>query len=131
MTRFPAKVTRDIPANRLLNLGGIGTEGDEDEGWETVYLILCHKGALPDLVSTGSLTEGDVVNVNITGAPSWRVEASQRLPAGSLVQADEDGRVKVYHYKDGQHVGFTTHSAEPGEVVTVIRKPGRTADPES
>lgn len=124
MTQFTAKVTQDIPANRLLGLGGIDTEGNREEGWDTVYLIPAGLGWIPDLVSTGDLKEGDEVNVIINGKEVWSVEASEDVPAGTLVQCDVDGRVKNYHTTDGNHFGFTTHSARAGEVVEVVRKYG-------
>ena len=81
MTTFKAKVTQDIPANRLIGLGGINTEGDPEEGWETVYLILSKKGWIPDLVSTSDLEKDSVVNVTIKNNPVWKVESSENLPA--------------------------------------------------
>ena len=124
MTTFKAKVTQDIPANRLIGLGGINTEGDPEEGWETVYLILSKKGWIPDLVSTSDLEKGSFVNVTIKNNPVWKVEASEDLPAGTLVQCDDDGRVKHYRPQDGNHFGFTTHSVKAGEVVSIVRKYG-------
>ena len=125
MITFKAKVTQDIPANRLIGLGGINTEGDPEEGWETVYLILSKKGWIPDLVSTSDLEKGSVVNVTIKNNPVWKVESSEDLPAGTLVQCDDDGRVKHYRPEDGNHFGFTTHSVKAGEVVEIVRKYGQ------
>ena len=125
MTKFKAKVTQDIPANRLIGLGGINTEGDPEEGWETIYLILSKKGWIPDLVSTSNLEKGSVVEVTIKNNPVWKVEASEDLPAGTLVQCDDDGRVKHYRPEDGNHFGFTTHSVKAGEVVQIVRKYGQ------
>jgi|SRR5690625_3232187 len=124
MTTFEAKVTQDIPANRLIGLGGINTEGDPEEGWETVYLILSKKGWIPDLVSTSDLEKDSFVNVKIKNNPVWKVESSEDLPAGTLVQCDDDGRVKHYRPEDGNHFGFTTHSVKAGEVVEIVRKYG-------
>ena len=124
MTTFEAKVTQDIPANRLIALGGVNTEGNPEEGWETVYLILSKKGWIPDLVSTSDLENGSFVNVTIKNNPVWKVEASEDLPAGTLVQCDDDGRVKHYRPEDGNHFGFTTHSVKAGEVVQIVRKYG-------
>lgn len=124
MTTLKAKVTQNIPANRLIGLGGIDTEGNPDEGWETIYLMLAKKGWLPDFVSTSELTEGEFIDVTITNKPVWTVEASQNLPAGTLVQCDDDGRVKSYDPADGSHFGFTLHSVKEGEVVEVVRKYG-------
>src|SRR5690625_1096098 len=124
MTTFEAKVTQDIPANRLIGLGGINTEGDPEEGWETVYLILSKKGWIPDLVSISDLEKDSVVNVTIKNNPVWEVESSENLPAGTLVQCDDDGRVKHYRPEDGNHLGFTTHSVKAGEVVEIVRKYG-------
>ena len=125
MVTFKAKVVEDIPANRLIGLGGINREGDPEEGWETVYLILSKKGWIPDLVSTSDLEKGSVVNVTIKNNPVWKVEASEDLPAGTLVQCDDDGRVKHYRPEDGNHFGFTTHSVKAGEVVEIVRKYGQ------
>jgi len=125
MTTFKAKVTQDIPANRLIGLGGINTEGDPEEGWETVYLILSRKGWIPDLVSTSDLEKDSVVNVTIKNNPVWKVEAAEDLPAGTAVQCTEDGRVKHYVPADGNHIGFTIHSVKAGEVVSIVRKYGQ------
>src|SRR5690554_6940484 len=100
MTTFKAKVTQDIPANRLVGLGGINTEGNPDEGWQTVYLILSKKGWVSDLVSTRDLKEGDEVNVTIRNNPIWTIEAAENIPAGTLVQSTDDGRVKNYKVSD-------------------------------
>ena len=124
MTKFKAKVTQDIPTNRLVALGGINREGNPEEGWETVYLILSKKGWIPDFVSTSDLKEGDTVSVTITDKPVWKVEASGNLPAGTLVQCDDEGKVKYYSPNDGSHFGYTLHSAKDGEVVEVVRKYG-------
>jgi len=124
MTTFEAKVTQNIPANRLIGLGGVNTEGDPEEGWETVYLMLSKKGWIPDLVSTSDLEKGSVVNVTIKNSPVWKVESSEDLPAGTLVQCDDGGRVKHYRPEDGNHFGFTTHSVKAGEVVEIVRKYG-------
>lgn len=125
MTTFEAKVTQDIPANRLIALGGINAEGNPEEGWETVYLITSKKGWLPDLVSTSEIEKGSVVNVTIKNNPVWKVEASENLPAGTLTQCDDDGRVKHYRPEDGNHFGFTAHSVKAGEVVEIVRKYGK------
>lgn len=124
MTKFKAKVIQDIPANRLIALGGINSEDNPEEGWETVYLILSKKGWIPDLVSTSDLEKDAVVDVTIRNKPIWKVEASEDLPAGTLVQCDKDGRVKHYRPEDGNHFGFTTHSVKSGEVVGIVRKYG-------
>lgn len=124
MTRFNAKVVEDIPAHRLIALGGINRDGNPEEGWETVYLILSRKGWIPDMVSTESLNYGDFVTVTIKNNPIWRVEAAEDLPAGTLVQSTDDGRVKHYVPADGNHIGYTTHSVKSGDVVTIVRKYG-------
>lgn len=125
MTTFKAKVLTDIPANRLIAFGGVNSEGDIDEGWETIYLKPSERGWIPDLVTSVDLEEGEFVSVSITNKPVWSVEASQRLPAGTLVMCDVDGRVKNYNPSQGNHIGYTTHSAEVGEVVEIVRKYGQ------
>lgn len=124
MTTFEAKVIENIPANRLIGLGGINADGNADEGWETVYLIKSRLGWIPDLVSTKELTEGEMAIVTIKDDPIWKVEAGEDLPAGTAVQCTEDGRVKHYVPADGNHVGFTTHSVVTGDVVTIVRNYG-------
>lgn len=125
MTTFKAKVLDDIPANRLVGLGGINRDDNPEEGWETVYLKMPNLGQVPDLVSTGALEEGQVVDVTIRNNPVWEVEASERIPAGSLVQCDDDGRVKNYKVADGSYLGFTTRAAEIGDVIPIVRKYGQ------
>lgn len=124
MTQFTAKVVEDIPAHRLIALGGINRDGNPEEGWDTVYLILSRKGWIPDMVSTKNLNYGDFVNVTIKNNPIWRVEAAEDLPAGTLVQSTDDGRVKHYVPADGNHFGYTTHSVKKGDVVAIVRKYG-------
>src|SRR5690625_2509169 len=125
MTTFKAKVIQDIPAYRLLALGGVNSEGDPEEGWETIYIKTSELGWIPDLVTSGDLEEGSFVDVNIANKPVWNVEASQRLPAGTLVMCDDEGRVKSYNPSQGNHIGYTTHSVEAGEVVKIVRKYGQ------
>lgn len=125
MTKFKAKVLDDIPANRLIGLGGVNRNDDPEEGWETVYLKMPNLGQVPDLVSTGALQEGQEVDVTIKNNPVWRVEASERIPAGTLVQCGDDGRVKNYKVADGSYLGFTTRAAEVGDVIPVVRKYGQ------
>lgn len=125
MTTFEAKVIKDIPANRLLALGGINSEGNPEEGWDTIYIKLSELGWIPDLVTSKELESGSFVNVSITNKPVWNVEAAQRLPAGTLVMCDEEGRVKSYTPSQGNHIGYTTHSVEAGEVVEIVRKYGQ------
>src|SRR5690625_309815 len=124
MTTCEAKFSQDIPANRLMALSSINAQDNPEEGWETVYLILSKKGCIPDLVSTSGLEKDSDVNVTIKNNPVWKVESSENLPAGTLVQCDDDGRVKHYRPEDGNHFGFTTHSVKAGEVVEIIRKYG-------
>lgn len=124
MTKFEAKVIQDIPANRLLALGGINSEGNPEEGWETIYLKPSELGWIPDFVTNAELEEGSLLNVSIKNNPAWKVESSQNLPAGTLVMCDEDGRVKSYNPSQGNHIGYTTHSVEAGQVVEIVRKYG-------
>lgn len=125
MTTFEAKVIQDIPAYRLLALGGVNSEDDPNKGWETIYLKTSELGWIPDLVTSADLEEGEFVSVSIKNSPTWKVEASQNLPAGTLVMCDADGRVKSYTPADGNHIGYTTHSVEAGEVVEIVRKYGQ------
>ena len=125
MTSFEAKVLQDIPANRLLALAGVNSNNDFEEGWETVYLKLSELGWIPDFVTNTNLEEDVFVNVSVRDNPVWKVEAAQNLPAGTLVMCDEAGRVKDYRPDEGNHIGYTTHSVQAGEVVEIVRKYGQ------
>lgn len=59
MTTFEAKAIMNIPANRLIAFGGINSEDNPEEGWDTVYLKLSEKGWIPDLVTSVSIDKGD------------------------------------------------------------------------
>lgn len=125
MTSFKAKVLDDIPANRLVGLGGINRNDDPEEGWNTVYLVTPKLGQIPDLVATKMLEKDQEVNVTIRNNPVWHVEAAERLPAGTLVQCTDDGRVQNFKTSDGTYFGFTIESAEIGDVVPIVRKYGQ------
>src|SRR5699024_4374345 len=99
-----------------------------EEGWETIYLKTSELGWVPDLVTSGELEKGSFVSVTIKDNPVWKVEASQNLPAGTLVMCDVDGRVKSYTPSQGNHIGYTTHSVKEGEVVEIVRKYGRSEE---
>lgn len=126
MTIIKAKVIEAIPANRLLALAGEGSVEDRDN--ELVYIKTSQLGWIPDFVTSTELEEGQDVSVVIRNNPVWKVEASQFLPAGTQVMSDNDGKVKVYRPEEGNHIGFTTHSVEEGEVVEVVRKYGQMPD---
>src|SRR5690625_3810876 len=125
MTSFEAKVIQDIPAHRLLALGGINSEDNPEEGWETIYIKPSELGWIPDFVTRLDLAEGSFVKVTISNNPVWRVESAQNLPAGTLVMCDVDGRVKDYRADEGNHIGYTTHSVTEGEVVEIVKKYGQ------
>ena len=122
MTTFKAKVVEDIPAYRLVGLGGIYQ--DPEEGWDTPLLIPSRLGWIPDFVTSRELKAGEYVTVTVKDEPVWAVEAAEDLRAGTLVQSDEDGRVRHYNPSNGPHFGYTVHSAKAGEVVKVVRKYG-------
>lgn len=125
MTTFEAKVIENIPAHRLLALGGVNSEGNIEEGWGTIYLKPSELGWIPDFVTNNELEEGSFVNVSISNNPVWKVESAQNLPAGTLVMCDVGGRVKDYRPEEGNHIGYTTHSVQEGEVVEIVRKYGQ------
>lgn len=119
--KFSALVHEDIPANRLVCFGGLGSVPDRDP--DTAYLRLAREEELPDLVATRALTAGETVTVEIKGSPYWTVEAAEDIWAGTLVTTAADGRLQIF--KDGvQYIGYSTHSAKAGELVTFVRKPG-------
>ena len=122
MTTFQAKVVEDIPANRLVGLGGV--HRDPDEGWDIPLLIHSRLGWIPDFVTSKELKTGEYVTVAIKDNPIWEVEAAEDLRAGTAVQCTEDGRVKHYRPEDGNHIGCTIHSVKAGETVKFFRKYG-------
>lgn len=122
MTTFRAKVVEDIPANRLVGLGGV--HRDSEEGWDIPLLILPGLGWIPDFVTSKELKAGEYVNVTIKDNPIWEVESSEDLPAGTAVQCTDDGRVKHYRPEDGNHIGCTIHAVKAGETVKFFRKYG-------
>ncbi|MBW8350775.1 hypothetical protein K0H71_15165 [Bacillus sp. IITD106] len=122
MTSFQAQVIQNIPANRLVALAGMGSVDNRE--YDKIYLKKSELGWLPDFVTSVDLEEGQEVGVVIRNNPIWDVEAAQRLPAGTLVMCDEEGRVKSYNPSQGNHIGYTTHEVEAGEVVSIVRKYG-------
>ena len=122
MTTFRAQVIQNIPANRLVALAGMGSVDNRE--YDKIYLKKSELGWIPDFVTNVDLEEGQEVNVTIKNNPIWNVEAAQRLPAGTLVMCDEEGRVKSYNPSQGNHIGYTTHEVEAGEVVSIVRKYG-------
>ena len=122
MATFRAKVVEDIPANRLIGLGGVSR--DPEEGWDIPLLIHSRLGWVPDFVTSKELKAGEYVTVSIKDRPIWEVEAAEDLPAGTAVQCTEDGRVKHYRPEDGNHIGCTIHAVKAGETVKFFRKYG-------
>src|SRR5690625_3336961 len=122
MKTFPEKGVKEDPANRLVALVGIGSV--ENREYDKIYLKKSELGWIPDFVTNVDLEEGQEVDVVIKNNPIWNVEAAQRLPAGTLVMCDEEGRVKSYNPAQGNHIGYTTHEVEAGEVVSIVRKYG-------
>src|SRR5690625_7741503 len=122
MTTFQAQVIQNIPANRLVALAGVGS-GDNRE-YDKIYLKISDLGWIPDYVTSVDLEEGQEVDVVLRNNPIWNVEAAQRHPAGTFVMRDEEGRVKSYNPSQGNHIGYTTHEVEAGEVVSIVRKYG-------
>ena len=122
MTTFRAHVIQDIPAHRLVALAGIGSV--ENREYDKIYLKKSELGWIPDFVTSVDLEEGQEVDVVIKASPIWKVEAAQRLPAGTLVMCDEEGRVKTYRPEEGSYIGYTTHEVQAGEVVSIVRKYG-------
>src|SRR5690606_21565460 len=118
--KFSALVYEDILANRQVCFGGIGSVPGRDP--DTVHLRLASEAELPAIVATGALTAGETVTVEIKGSPYWTVEAAEDIWAGTLVTTAADGKLQIF--KGGvQYIGYSTHSAKAGELVTFVRKP--------
>src|SRR5690625_2088180 len=122
MTTFRAQVIQNIPANRLVALAGMGSVDNRE--YDKIYLKKSELGWIPDFVTSVDLEEGQEVDVVIKRNPIWNVESAQHLPAGTLVMCDGEARVKSYNPSQGNHIGYTTHEVEAGEVVSIVRKYG-------
>lgn len=108
MVTFKATVTEDIEANRLMvKSNSKGLFG----------LSAAKAGDAPEFRSTGKLTEGQEVTVTIKDAISWDVEAGEAITAGANVGIGVGGTA----VESEVSFGYATHSAEAGEVVSVVR----------
>src|SRR5690625_476347 len=122
MPNFRVQVIQNIPADRLVALGGIGSV--ENREYDTIYLKKSELGWIRDVVTNVDLEEGQEVDVVIKNNPVRKVEAAQRLPAATLVMCAEEGRARYYDPSQGNHIGYTTHEVQAGEVVSIVRKYG-------
>lgn len=127
---FKAKVIGDTPAHRLMWL----TVADGEENAIGISLPSVgenyHKkyfGA--DFVSTGSLSDGDMINVNLmSGVRIWEIEAGEDIRAGIWVVSDLEGRVVDIaagaedKNRSTTTVGIILESVKQGEVAKVVRR---------
>ncbi|WP_162986298.1 collagen-like protein [Virgibacillus sp. Bac332] len=110
MSTFKAIVTEDVQANRLLSMTG---------GNGAPHLAITVAGESPDFVSTGELTENQVVTVTMKDKPIWNVEAGEDLSAGQFVEVGEGG---VLIASDTEGIGYVTDAIKTGEVARLVRQ---------
>lgn len=121
MVSFKAKVTEDVPSNRLLTL-----KTEKRSGEDEMVLSVAHPGEAPDFRSTGDLKADTEVSVTIKDAPVWEVEAGEDIAVGSYVESGESG--VVVSADDG--FGYAVESVKAGNVAKVVRRPsGSDGDP--
>lgn len=117
--KFKAIVQGDVPANRLMVLGG-----RTDEGVITVKVADNIRAA--DFVSNRALTDGEETEVELKdGVNIWEVEAHKDMVTGTWVVCREGGTVGQRSGTFGEHteeIGFTIEPAVAGEVVKVVRR---------
>ena len=117
--KFKAIVQGDVPANRLMVLGG-----RTDEGVITVKVADNYSAA--DFVSNRALTDGEETEVDLKdGVNIWEVEAHKDMVTGAWVVCREGGTVGQRSGTFGEHteeIGFTIEPAVAGEVVKVVRR---------
>lgn len=110
MAEFIARITEDIPANRLLTIVKL------EEG---IGIGLTTAGGQPEFRSTGPLSVDREVTVSIKGDAVWDIEAGEDLKVGANVVAGEGG---VLVATEGASIGYVVKAAEKGEVATFIRR---------
>ncbi|WP_042398977.1 head fiber protein [Geomicrobium sp. JCM 19037] len=116
MTRITVNVQGDVQKHRLMCLTKWHDPADE------VNVRAAHDGEVPEFVSTSDLSDGDKVIINITGNPTWDVEAGEDLPAGIPVACGEDGVVVATSPSYARLIGYTANAASAGSVVKVVKQ---------
>lgn len=117
--KFKAIVQGDVPANRLMILGGRTDEG-------VIKVRVADNTAAADFVSNRALTDGEETEVTLKdGVNIWEVEALRDMDTGTWVVCREGGTVAQRSVTFGEHteeIGFTIEPAVAGEVVKVVRR---------
>jgi Head fiber protein/Collagen triple helix repeat (20 copies) len=112
MSTFKAIVNQDVVANRLLSLAG------NDGG--VVSLSVTEPGAIPEFVSTGSLSAGQEVTVTMRDKPIWNVQAGEDLSAGTHVVVGQAGTVVAA--TDGEGIGYVAEDVATDGIASLVRK---------
>lgn len=117
--KFKAIVQGDVPANRLMVLGGRTDEG-------VIKVSVADNTAAADFVSNRALTDGEETEVTLKdGVNIWEVVAHADMVTGTWVVCREGGTVGQRSGTFGEHteeIGFTIEPAVAGEVVKVVRR---------
>ncbi|WP_456282881.1 head fiber protein [Bacillus sp. JZ34] len=109
MATFKAIVTEDIPANRLLN---------KTSGEDGIEIAVAKDGDTPEFRSTGELTAGQEVTVNVLDSPIWKVEAGADIKAGEQVKVGTDGTVVPAAEDTG--LGYATAAVSKGDLASIV-----------
>jgi len=116
--KIKAIAHEDISKGRLVCLTVVGREDDNE-----VRIRLAKESEQPDFYSKTDISEGEEVNVSITGDNIWQAEAAEDIRAGVSIGCSGNGLVTESLSKDSPlNIGYSIHSAKEGEIVTYVRK---------
>lgn len=116
--KIKAIAHEDISKGRLACLTVKGREDDNE-----VRIRLAKESEQPDFYSKADISEGEEVNVSITGDNIWQAEAAEDIRAGVSIGCSGNGLVVESLSKDAPlNIGYSIHSAKEGEIVTYVRK---------
>src|SRR5699024_10347787 len=117
--KFKAIVQGDVPANRLMVLGGRTDEG-------VIKVSVADTISAADFVSNRALTDGEETKVDLKdGVNIWAVEAHKDMTTGTWVGCRECGTVgqrSGTFVEHAEEIVLTSEPAVAGEVVKVDRR---------
>lgn len=116
--KIKAIAHEDISKGRLVCLTVNGREDDNE-----VRIRLAKESEQPDFYSKADISEGEEVNVSITGDNIWQAEAAEDIRAGVSIGCSGNGLVAESLSEDSPlNIGYSIHSAKEGEIITYVRK---------
>ena len=123
MVKIEAIAYEDIPANRLIGLKGAHNEDGLDIN--KIYIKLAGRDWHPDMVSSRFIEEGESVSISILGNPVWEAELSKDTRPGTMVSADNDGKICPTNTRDfKRYVGYSIEGGKAGDTIKYVRKTG-------